>query len=1004
MKNFQTQPTNAPVSGSRNFFLSLIIPCYNESSRVEIMLQGLAEFNEKWKGGYEVIVVDDGSKDNTAQKIQEVVDTKYAFLKDKLTIEVMPANGGKGSALKRGVSLAKGDYILTLDADMSTRPTELINWERKVKDLFTNTNAIHIGSRKHEEGKVEALQSRRLIGGVFNNIVQVFTTLKLKDTQCGFKLYPRQVALMLFGNMQSKGWAHDVELLYQADLNDIAIVEMPIYWVNQPESKVNVIKDSFMMFIGVLTISLRIWLYNSFVLPFKMPAAATPAQKKQIISRSVFNVLCLLLVIVMPIMSFQYTITGDEHWHFDYGNDIYNYFFHGDTNAQTTTSGIQYYGGIFDFITASFYHLFHVWDHYTTMHFCNALVGAVGIIYAGKLAKLFGGWSAGLLAIIFLVLSPSWFGHNFANPKDIPFSVGYTAGIYYILLFLQALPAPSFKHLLGLVCSIGWAMGVRIGGLLLIAYLVLFIGCYAVFTRQMKTIINARLIRQVIVVAILGYAIAIIFWPYSHMGIITKPLEALKIMSNFFIDIAMLYDGKSLMSSQVPWYYIPKYILYTAPLIVLAGIVIGCLSLPLVFRKKRSLLLFALFLLFCCVFPVAYAVYKKSSLYDGWRHFLFIYPPLVVIASIGWSALINSKQVALKYVAIAVIVIGLVAPARFAAANHRYESLYYNEVAGGLKGIYGQYETDYYMLGVKDAAEWLLKNEHIDGRKTIIGTNCTYPLLGYLYQSHYKQLPAKYEQIYERFADFRHDSVYERYNKENADFEDKLFPWVVYVKSGNKYAKDWDYCILFSRDEDQSKLATNNWPPSETIYTVKVDGVPIAAVLKRKTKKDFEGFTLEKAKKIVEAKAMFLEAVKEHPQNDAVWGELADIYDAEAKSDSVIYAGNKALATYPGDFYVYRLMGNQYMKMGQPENALKLYNKLLTYNAAHGHLLLSMGYATIGDINRAYSEIDESIAADPYNDQTYKVAMQIARRTKNAGKEQEYYEKAIKVFPQAEAK
>ncbi len=1004
MKNIPSSPSQKlPVSGTRDFLLSLIVPCYNESARVDIMLQGIAEFEEKWKSAYEVIVVDDGSKDDTVQKIQQAVDTKYLFLKDKLRIEKMPANGGKGSALKKGVSLANGDYILTLDADMSTRPVELINWEKKEKNIFDGSDTIYIGSRKHEDGKVEALKSRRVIGGVFNSIVQIFTTLQLKDTQCGFKLYPRKAATFLFENMQSKGWAHDVELLYQASLNDIEIKEMPINWVNMPESKVNVVKDSTMMFFGVLAISFRIWLYNSFILPFKIPADATSEQRKHIVYRSMFNVLGLLLLIIMPLMSFQYGVTGDEHWHFDYGNSIWNYFFHGDTDAQTATTGIQYYGGIFDFICTFVYNVFHFWDHYTTMHFVNAIVGAIGIIYAGKLAKLFGGYDVALLTVIFLVLSPSWFGHNFANPKDIPFSAGYTAGIFYILLFLKALPNPSAKHVLGLICSIGWAMGVRIGGFLLIAYLVLFIGVYAMYTHQVKQILNARVIKQFVIVAVVGYLIAILFWPYSHTDIIGKPLEALKIMSNFFINIGLLYDGNKILSNQVPWYYIPRYILYTAPIIVLVGALIGSAGILVVFKKNKQLFLFSLLLVFTCVFPLAYAIYKKSSLYDGWRHFLFIYPPLVILAAMGWTALMNAGPKVVKYAVILVIAAGLVLPAKFAIANHTFESLYYNEIAGGLKNMYGRYETDYYMLGIKPATEWLVQHEHLETRKATVATNCTFAVLGDLYRERYKDIPAKYDRIYERFADFRHDSLYDATLKNDPNFKgDNIL--ITYVRYGELYQKDWDYCILFSRFVDAAQLTSGNWPPAETIYTVKVDGVPIAAVLKRKTKKDFAGFELLKAKKVFEAKAMFLESLQEYPTNAYVWQAMGQIYEAEGKTDSVLYAGRQVLRTDPGNIGVYQMMGGIYMKQHQADSAMKLYKDLEKYNPSFSHFFTAYVLASTGNGNAALGEIDNAIAADPYNDQAYKMGIQLAQQMKDQAKAEEYEEKARKAFPQTDDK
>jgi glycosyltransferase involved in cell wall biosynthesis/tetratricopeptide (TPR) repeat protein len=1004
MKNNQPSPPNKAAGATpRNFLLSLVIPCYNESARVDIMLQGLADFEDKWKGAYEVIVVDDGSKDDTATKIAQSIETKYQFLKDKLTIEKMPANGGKGSALKRGVGLAKGDFVLTLDADMSTKPSDLINWEKREKSLFSGERKIYIGSRKHEDGKVEALKSRRIIGGVFNGIVQVFTTLQLRDTQCGFKLYTRDVAAFLFGNMHSKGWSHDVELLYQADLNGIEIIEMPVNWVNMPESKVNVVKDSFMMLIGVLSISFRLWVFNSFVLPFKTSADIPAEQKASIRGRAIFNLLAVLLVLIMPAMSFNFAVTGDEHWHFDYGNSIYNYFFNGDTEAQTATSGIQYYGGIFDFITAFIFNVFHIWDHYTTMHFVNALVGAVGIIYAGKLARLLGGWNAGIFAMIFLALSPSWFGHNFANPKDIPFSVGYTAGIYFILLYLQSLPRPSARHIVGLIASIGWAMGVRIGGFLLIAYLLLFIVCYGLYTRQLKTFVNGRIIKQFFVVAAAGYLIAVLFWPYAHLGIVSKPLEALKIMSNFFVNIGMLYDGNKILSNQVPWFYIPRYILYTAPLVVIAGSVLSMPGLVWLFRKNQKVFAFSLFVLFTIVFPLAYAIYKNSSLYDGWRHFLFIYPPIVVLAATGWNMLLTNANKAIKFGSVAIVFGLLFLPVRYVAANHPYESLYYNEIAGGLKSMYGRYETDYYMLGVKEATEWLVKNEGLENKKAIIGTNTTYPMIAALYQANRKNLPGKYVDIYERFADFRRDEVYQQFAKDHSDFKDAFNPIPVYIRYTDRYAKDWDYCIMFSRFVDAAQLTSGNWPPEETIHTVKVDGVPIAAVLKRKTKKDFAGFELMKAKKYMEAKEMFLLSLAEYPNNELVWAELMRIYEAEGKNDSAIFAGNKVLVKNPGDIGTYQTMGGIFVKEKKTESAMNLYKKLEKYSPGYSHFFMAYTHAMTGNANAAFGEIDQAIAADPYNEQAYKLAIQLAQQTRDMNRVEEYNAKAQKAFPQQEA-
>jgi tetratricopeptide (TPR) repeat protein len=685
---------------------------------------------------------------------------------------------------------------------------------------------------------------------------------------------------------------------------------------------------------------------------------------------------------------------------------------HGDKAAQTgiptgapegtAPSGIQFYGGIFDVLAASFYYVFHFWSHYKTMHFMNALVGAVGIIFAGKLGKLLGGWGTGILTMLFLVFSPSWFGHNFANPKDIPFSVGYTAGIYYTLLFLRSLPNPGIKYLLGMALSIGWAMGVRIGGLLLIAYLALFLLSYVLFTKQVKVAFSGKIIRQIIVVCVVGYAIAILFWPYAHLGVLTQPFEALKVMSHFFVNIPILYDGNRMLSNQVPWYYIPRYMAYTMPLIVMAGTVLGLIGVAILYKKNRKLFIFSLFVLFSVVFPLAYAINKHSSLYDGWRHFLFIYPPLVVIAALGWNLLVSSSQKAISYGAAILVAAGLVLPAKFTFANHPYESLYYNEIAGGLKGIYGKFDTDYYMLGIKDATQWLLKNEQIGGRKVTIATNTTFPVVATLYEENRKNLPLKYQNVYESNAAFERREEYVRFAKEHLDFKDAFEPGITYAHYNSRYAKDWDYYIGFSRYLDAAQLKAGGWPPEETIYTVKVDGVPIAVVLKRKTKKDLAAFELMKNKQYAEAKEMFLAAVQEHPGNEMAWGQLAKLYEAMGNADSALYAAKQVLRKNPADMEANQLVGTIFLKQQKVADAIAFYKSMEQYSPSVSHFFRGYMYAATGNANAAFAELDEAIAADPYNEQPYKMAIQIAQQMKDQSRAQEYYEKAQKAFPENE--
>jgi len=238
--------TNVPVS------LSLVIPCYNEADRVGLLYGGLESFIGRWKGPLEVVIVNDGSKDNTEQRLKE--HPVYKSNSKIITIYTQ-ANTGKGGALRNGVLKATGDHILTLDADMASPPDELIKWQQLVGGTFAN-DTIYIGSREHKDSIITKQGDRKLAGNIFNFIVRAISPLKgIRDTQCGFKLYPAAEAKRLFGSLQTFGWAHDVELLYKAYLDKMKIVEMPLTWNAIEGSKIVLLRDGFNMLREILVIA-----------------------------------------------------------------------------------------------------------------------------------------------------------------------------------------------------------------------------------------------------------------------------------------------------------------------------------------------------------------------------------------------------------------------------------------------------------------------------------------------------------------------------------------------------------------------------------------------------------------------------------------------------------------------------------------------------------------------------------------------------------------------------
>ena len=236
--------------GREDVFLSIVIPAYNEEARLMESLKAIKEYLEGKDYISEVIVADDGSNDRTPDI---VTDTSRDF--PGLRLIRNPINMGKGEAVKRGIMEARGKYILFSDADLSTPIEEidtLFTWIERGFDIV-------IGSRTLAESRIEVHQPfyREMMGRVFNLMVRSLLLLKIRDTQCGFKLFRRDVAEQIFPLQRLKGFGFDVEILYIADTLGYKIKEVPIIWRNSCISKVKPFKDSLKTFSELLQIRIN---------------------------------------------------------------------------------------------------------------------------------------------------------------------------------------------------------------------------------------------------------------------------------------------------------------------------------------------------------------------------------------------------------------------------------------------------------------------------------------------------------------------------------------------------------------------------------------------------------------------------------------------------------------------------------------------------------------------------------------------------------------------------
>ncbi|MBI2865168.1 MAG: glycosyltransferase family 2 protein [Chloroflexi bacterium] len=231
-------------------FLSIVIPAYNEETRIIPSLEKIVAFLREQTYSAEVIVVDDGSTDGTARLVEE-------FAGKHPIVSLIRANhGGKGHVVRTGMLAARGRTRFMCDADLSM-PIEEIG---KFFPGLGNEYDIAIGSREAPGAKrIGEPALRHLMGRVFNLIVRLVAVGGFADTQCGFKCFSQKATELVFPLQTMDGWAFDVELLFVARKYGLRIAEMPIDWYYMSSSKVSPARDTYRMFREALSVRVNDW-------------------------------------------------------------------------------------------------------------------------------------------------------------------------------------------------------------------------------------------------------------------------------------------------------------------------------------------------------------------------------------------------------------------------------------------------------------------------------------------------------------------------------------------------------------------------------------------------------------------------------------------------------------------------------------------------------------------------------------------------------------------------
>ncbi|HEY5511881.1 MAG TPA: tetratricopeptide repeat protein [Prolixibacteraceae bacterium] len=616
------------------------------------------------------------------------------------------------------------------------------------------------------------------------------------------------------------------------------------------------------------------------------------------LARSIFAVAALFLLLILLHGAKDAGISGDEEVHYNQSVKVYNYFasFGKDQSAlDTPTTHLKYYGQSFDNLTTILIRWFSIDDIYTFRHIMNSLAAWVAILIAALLAIWLSGYGAGIITLLLFAVSPTFLGHAQNNLKDIPFALAYIAGTFFLLRWLFS-ERQKWQDLLPLILSFAFGISIRPGGLLLICYLLLFVMVLeAAHYHETSKISLGRLrpkLISIILIILLSWLFGILPWPYALQNPVSGLWESFKVMSQFPTTIRQVFEGSHEWSDFMPWYYLPKLMLITIPLLVWVGII--CFFALTRKAPKKDFLKYAMLIL-TILFPIAFVIYEKSNLYGSWRHFLFIYPGMVVLASIGlWQLILRFKARLVQLVVILFLLVLAFHPVSFLVRNHPYYYLYYNQLTGGLKGAYGNYETDYYYHSMRQGSEWLigyLKQNH-PGDTLKIGTN--FPADWFFRKE--KNLTAKY------------------------------FPY------NERSQQDWDYYIVANSYIPPVLLNNKVWPPKNSIKIIEAEGVPICAVLKRENKADLLGYQAYNKGQNEEAIKYFEEVVKKDCQDELIFFNFASVCYEMGDPEKALILLKKGLEINPENDRILMFQANIYAEKGDFTRAAELYQTVIRVN------------------------------------------------------------------------
>jgi hypothetical protein len=436
----------------------------------------------------------------------------------------------------------------------------------------------------------------------------------------------------------------------------------------------------------------------------------------------------LTAVAVIAALTFRdYGLGWDDYTHAQFGQMLLDFYRSGFSDKRALSFvNLYMYGGGFDMFAALLAKVLP-FDLFETRRLAGAIVGLIGLFVTWRLARRLGGPVAGLLALVLLACSPHYYGHMLINPKDAPFAVAMVILLFGLVRTLEDYPRPKLATIVLFGLGLGLTLGTRIMGGIAALYMILPLAMLIIGDAKAEGIAKAagqfgRFLLYLLPGFILAYALMALLWPWS----VLEPLNPIRAVG-YFVEFfekpwKEMFEGTLISVPDMPRTYIPVLFSVKLPEIFLAlsicgpvGIAIGCCKPSLPVRRRAVLALVGM----AAILPLAIAVVTRPAMYNGIRHFTFVFPPLAVVAGLagawilGWLAHRSRPAVIAGCL---VILVGLVMPVAAMVRLHPYQYTHFNWLSGGIKHADSRYMLDYWGLAFKQASKELRKKltEHLE--------------------------------------------------------------------------------------------------------------------------------------------------------------------------------------------------------------------------------------------------------------------------------------------------